>query len=312
MAWKRVILETSSQTAEALSEALMECGALAVSIEQNLGVAGDWELFGEPGEQVAALWPHCLVDALLPLERDETALIEQALEQAGILDIPAWQVDVVADQDWVRLTQSQFDPIEVWPKLWIVPTWHQPPDPHAVNIRLDPGQAFGTGSHPTTQLCLRWLAGHSTLAQESLLDYGCGSGILAIAASLLGAKPVVGVDIDPVAVETACANGLRNQASAEFLLPAHLAAEAFFDGIVANILSAPLILLAPLLMHHLKPGGWITLSGILARQSQQVVAAYASQCTLQVVGESDGWVCLSGRKHLDESTIKRELGKMTK
>ncbi len=294
MAWKRVIIEVSSGEAEALSDALMACGALAASIEQNLAIAGEWELFGEPGERVAALWPHCLVDALLPLERDENPLIHQALELSGIRDMPAWQVDVVADQDWVRLTQSQFDPIEVRPKLWIVPTWHQPPDPHAVNIRLDPGQAFGTGSHPTTQLCLRWLAEHPALSQESLLDYGCGSGILAIAASLLGANPVVGVDIDPVAVETACANGLRNQASCVFLLPSQLSTATPFDGIVANILSAPLIMLAPLLMQYLKPGGWITLSGILTRQSDKVIAAYAPHCALQVVGKSDGWVCLSG------------------
>ncbi len=299
MAWKRVVIEASSGEAEALSDALLECGALAASIEQNLAIAGDWELFGEPGERAATLWPHCLVDALLPLEQEVTPLIQQALELASIRDIPAWQVDVVADQDWVRLTQSQFDPIEVQTKLWIVPTWHQPPDPYAVNIRLDPGQAFGTGSHPTTQLCLRWLAEHPTLAQESLLDYGCGSGILAIAASLLGAHPVVGVDIDPVAVETACANGLRNQATCAFMLPAQLSGNSPFDGIVANILSAPLIMLAPLLMQYLKPRGWITLSGILTRQSEQVIAAYASYCTLQVVGEADGWVCLSGFRLVD-------------
>lgn len=300
MVWRRIILEASNREAEALSEALLECGALAAGIEQNLAIAADWELFGEPGEPVAALWPHCLVDALLPLDRDATQVIRQAVERAGVREMPAWQVDVVADQDWVRLTQSQFDPIEVLPKLWIVPTWHQPPDPQALNIRLDPGQAFGTGSHPTTQLCLRWLAGRSRLAQESVLDYGCGSGILAIAASLLGAKPVVGVDIDPLAVETACANGLRNQASPVFLLPAQLSGTAPFDGIVANILSAPLILLAPLLMESLKPGGWITLSGILARQSEPVIAAYAPHCTLQVVDECDGWVCLSGLKHSGE------------
>ncbi len=307
MAWKRVIIETSSLQAEALSEALMECGALSASIEQNLAVAGELEVFGEPGEPVAPLWPHCLVDALLSLEQDEIPLIHQALTQAGIKDSPAWQVDVVADQDWVRLTQSQFDPIEVSPKLWIVPTWHQPPESDAVNIRLDPGQAFGTGSHPTTQLCLRWLAEHPTLSQENLLDYGCGSGILAIAAGLLGATSVVGVDIDPVAVDTACANALRNHVPISFMLPAQLSKDACFDGIVANILAAPLVLLAPLLMQYLKPGGWVALSGILTRQSQMVINAYAAHCRLQVAGESAGWVCLSGFKYAVETSSEQSL-----
>ena len=295
MAWTRLIAEVSAEQAEALSDALMACGALSAGIEQNLATGHpEIEVFGEPGEPPPALWPHCLVDALIPLTADAHALMREAAIAAGLSETPAFQSDVLADQDWVRLTQSQFDPIPAAPGLWIVPTWHHPPDPHALNIRLDPGQAFGTGSHPTTQLCLAWLVAHRP-ANQHVLDYGCGSGILAIAARMLGATLVTGVDIDPAAVEAAHGNAVRNSVDVDFCLPDSLP-PGQFDGVVANILAAPLAILAPLLIDRLKPGGWITLSGILARQADMVIAAYQPACALALHSQSGDWVCLSGMK----------------
>ncbi len=295
MAWTRLIAEVSADQAEALSDALMTCGALSAGIEQNLAAGyPEVEVFGEPGEPPPALWPHCLVDALIPLTADAHALMREALSLAGIHEVPGYQSDTIADQDWVRLTQSQFDPIRAAPGLWIVPTWHHPPDPQALNIRLDPGQAFGTGSHPTTQLCLAWLVQHRPMGQH-ILDYGCGSGILAIAARMLGARSVVGVDIDPAAVQSARDNATRNGVDTDFCLPDDLPSGQF-DGIVANILAAPLAMLAPLLIGRLKPGGWITLSGILARQAEMVIEAYRPACSLTVHSQSGDWICLSGIK----------------
>lgn len=295
MAWIRLVAEVADTEAESLSEALMACGALSSAIEQNLSQEGD-ERFGEPGMPPPALWTHCLVDALLPTEANVHALMAEACALAGLEECPAYQSDLLADQDWVRLTQSQFDPIPVTPGLWIVPTWHTPPEPDALNVRLDPGQAFGTGSHPTTRLCLTWLMEHPPRSLR-VLDYGCGSGILAIVAHRLGAADTVGVDLDPVAVETARQNAALNKATLSFLLPEAMPTpSASFDRVVANILAAPLMLLAPLLTRHMKPGGQIVLSGILERQAEEVMEAYAPEVLLQVAGHSDGWVCLSGRR----------------
>ncbi|MDE2259022.1 MAG: 50S ribosomal protein L11 methyltransferase [Betaproteobacteria bacterium] len=295
MAWTRLIVEVTADQAEALSDSLMACGALATTIEQNLAAGHvEVEVFGEPGEPPPALWPHCLVDALIPLTEDAHTLMHAAVIAAGITEVPAYQSDTVADQDWVRLTQNQFEPIPAAPGLWIVPTWHTPPEPQALNIRLDPGQAFGTGSHPTTQLCLAWLEMHRPEGQH-VLDYGCGSGILAIAARMLGAKRVVGIDIDPAAVQSAKDNAKRNAVDIDFYLPDSLP-PIQFDGVVTNILAAPLIVLAPLLIHHLKPGGWLTLSGILVRQAEMVIQAYQPLCTLHQHSQSGDWICLSGIK----------------
>ncbi len=295
MAWIRLTAQVRNTEAEALSDALMHEGALSVTIEQDLSLGQpEVAVFGEPGES-PGLWPQCVLDALLPLSTPVEPLMQRASATAGLQEVPAYHSDFLADQDWVGLTQRQFNPIAVTPGLWIVPSWHVPPDPKALNIRLDPGQAFGTGSHPTTQLCLHWLATHP-LAGLHLLDYGCGSGILAIAASLLGARHVLGVDIDPAAVETARANARHNGAQANFQLPQTSLPTATFDVVVANILAAPLVLLAPLLASCLKPGGRIVLSGILERQAEEVIAAYAPACTLGRNAQSEGWVCLSGTK----------------
>ncbi len=295
MTWVRLVAEVADTEAEPLSEALMACGALSSAIEPNPSLERE-ERFGEPGMLPPALWVHCLVDALLPGDADAHALMKEACAMAGLKECPAYQTDLLTDQDWVRLTQSQFDPIPVTPGLWIVPTWHTPPEPDALNVRLDPGQAFGTGSHPTTRLCLTWLMEHPPVNLR-VLDYGCGSGILAIVAHRLGATDTIGVDLDPVAVETARQNAALNHAALSVFLPEALPLSSdSFDVVVANILAVPLMLLAPLLIRHTKPGGQIVLSGILERQTEEVMKVYAPEVLLQVVGLSDGWVCLSGQR----------------
>jgi ribosomal protein L11 methyltransferase len=196
------------------------------------------------------------------------------------------EVSSVEEQDWVRLTQDQFEPIAVTSRLWIVPTWHEPVDPAALNLRLDPGLAFGTGSHPTTRLCLRWLDRHLA-AGASVVDYGCGSGVLAIAAGLLGAGTVSGVDIDPRAVIASRDNAARNGVAAMFFEP---------DVVVANILSNPLRVLAPLICGLARSGGAVVLSGILSEQRDLVAEAYRPWLDLQPAQEEEGWVCLWGIK----------------
>jgi ribosomal protein L11 methyltransferase len=209
-------------------------------------------------------------------------------------DTPAFTLRDVEDQDWVRLTQSQFDPIPVGKRIWVVPSWHAAPDPDALVLELDPGLAFGTGSHPTTRLCMEWLE-QSVEQNQSVLDYGCGSGILAILAKKCGANPVIGIDIDPQAVESARQNSERNRADVTYGLPADLP-EGQFDIVVANILSNPLKLMASMLSARVKPGGRIALSGILARQADEVAAVYARWIDISVWREHEGWVCLAGTR----------------
>jgi ribosomal protein L11 methyltransferase len=210
------------------------------------------------------------------------------------MDLPPIDLEEIPEQDWVRLTQAQFEPIRINERLWIVPSWHTPPDPSAINLELDPGLAFGTGSHPTTRLCLEWLCAN-TPAGGSLLDYGCGSGILAIAAAKLGAAEVVGVDIDPKALEAAADNAARNQVALRLQHTAQALPQQF-DVVVANILTNPLCVLAPALCAHLGSGARIALSGVLAPQAEQVIAAYAPWVQLAVGGSQEGWVRLEGRR----------------
>jgi ribosomal protein L11 methyltransferase len=232
--------------------------------------------------------------ALLEPDADVGALLARASVIAGLPAVPAWTVEEVAEQNWVRLTQSQFDPIRVSERLWIVPSWHAAPDPAAVNLVLDPGMAFGTGSHPTTRLCLEWLE-RNVHAGCSLLDYGCGSGILAIAAARLGAGSVVGVDIDPLAVEAARANAQRNGVTATFHDSAQPVAGAY-DLVVANILSNPLRVLAPAICARLRRGGRLALSGILREQADEIMAIYGQWLPMQVADFREDWVCLAGTK----------------
>lgn len=291
--WLSLKIAADRDQAEPLSDALLAAGALAVSTEdRDAGTASEEAQFGEPGEAEPRAWRRNWVIALLSDDTDVPAL----LGLLGLAPGTEYTVDAVPEQDWVRLTQAQFDPIRITDRLWIVPSWHAAPRPDAVNIELDPGLAFGTGSHPTTRLCLLWLADHLH-GGETLLDYGCGSGILAIAAARLGAARVVGVDIDPQAVTAARDNALRNHVQAEFCLPDDLPSMQA-DILVANILTNPLRALAPLLAGRVRPGGQIVLSGILEAQAEEVIAAYAPWFDLSLTGLEEGWALLAGpRRH---------------
>jgi ribosomal protein L11 methyltransferase len=204
-------------------------------------------------------------------------------------------IDEVPEQDWVRLTQSQFAPVEITSDFWIVPTWHEPPAQARVTIRLDPGLAFGTGTHPTTRMCLRWIAGHGqTEIGGRVLDYGCGSGILAIGAAKFGATEVDAVDIDPAAVASAKLNACANQVVMRTGSPE--LANGKYQVVLANILASPLTILAPLLWSHVGPGGSLVLAGILARQADELRAAYAPYCDLQVSDSEDGWILMTASR----------------
>ncbi|MFP5418454.1 MAG: 50S ribosomal protein L11 methyltransferase [Gammaproteobacteria bacterium] len=295
MPWQSVRILVDSKQAEPLSDALMEMGALAVSLEDaDAGTVDETPLFGEPDHPSAELWAHSIAAVLLDEHADVAATLTAAANRAGIA-IPAdYTVETVAEQDWVRLTQSQFDPIPISPRLWIVPTWHDAPDSTAINLKLDPGLAFGTGSHPTTRLCLRWLDAHLA-GGETLLDYGCGSGILAIAAVKLGAARVDGVDIDAQAVTASHDNAALNEVQATFCLPDALPAGCY-DIVVANILTNPLKGMAPLLAGRVRAGGQIVLSGILAEQADDVMAVYRDWFVFDPPVVDEGWVRLSGVK----------------
>lgn len=297
--WVSVALETDAAHADSLSDALLAAGAISVSVEDALaGTDLETPQFGEPdgtvNQPATPLWSESRVVALFDPSNDLIGRIAAATVAAGIDDLPEIELDEVAEQDWVRLTQSQFEPIRVNDRLWIVPSWHAAPDPEAINLVLDPGLAFGTGSHPTTFLCLQWLT-ETLRGGESVLDYGCGSGILGIAAAKLGAASVVGVDIDDNALLSANDNAASNKV-ALVLRHSKQALEEHFDIVVANILTNPLCVLAPLLAGRIAPGGRIALSGVLAAQSELLIAAYGPLIALRVGAELDGWVRLEGQK----------------
>ncbi len=295
MPWLSVILETDAAHAEPLSDALLEAGALSVSAEDaDAGTAAERPHFGEPGSDERAGWNRSLLCMLCRPEEDVAALVATAVAAAGLGQIPSYRTEIVADEDWVRRTQSQFQPVQVSQRLWVVPSWHQPPDPGAINIHIDPGLAFGTGTHPTTKLCLQWLEAN-LLSGERVLDYGCGSGILAIAAVKLGAGPTTGIDIDPEAVATAKYNSENNNVVATFH-SADATPDTEADVLVANILANPLVLLAPALTGHTRRGGRIVLSGILATQADEVIAAYRPEFELVAFAFDEGWVCLTGTR----------------
>jgi ribosomal protein L11 methyltransferase len=244
--------------------------------------------------EIATAWNLSVVAALFPADADIPARLKECATQSGASSVPSHRVRAVADQDWVRLTQAQFAPIAIGKRLWIVPSWHACPDPSAIAVVLDPGVAFGTGAHPTTRLCLEWLAG-TLHGGEVVLDYGCGSGILAIAALKLGARRAVGADIDPQAVVAATENAARNGVAAEFVdagKPLRLDA----DIVIANILANPLKLLEPVLRSHCAAGGRLALSGILESQAADVIAAYRDHFTLGIAGRDEGWVLLTGSR----------------
>ena len=292
-AWLNLVLVVPGSDAEAWSEALLEQGALSISVEDaERDALAEQPLFDEPGQERSALiWPHCRLLALFEANTDAAAVMAHCCK-ATALPVPEFALQSLHDQDWVRASQSQFVPIQIASRLWVVPTWHEPPEPHAINLRLDPGQAFGSGDHPTTRLCLRWLE-QNLRGGESVLDYGCGSGILSIAAAKLGATGVVGIDIDPAAVRTARENANANAISATFSV-APLALCPPVDIVIANILAYPLCALAPLLKKSVRVGGRVVLSGIISRQTELVLQAYATCVSLTVHSQDADWVCLSG------------------
>ena len=300
MSWTEIVIEIARDHAEALSDALMDVGALSVSVEDaDEGTAAEKPLFGEPGmEPEEAAWDHSRVVALTDEDADQAVIVAAAAAQIGLATLPKFTLRKVEEQDWVRLTQSQFAPIHIGKNIWVVPSWHEAPDPDGLILELDPGLAFGTGSHPTTRLCMEWLEAHPAPG-KSVLDYGCGSGILAMVAKKLGAQQVAGVDIDPQAIESAHDNAQRNQCDIDYFLPDTFAQSQFatqrFDIVVANILSSPLKLMAPMLSGRVADGGALILSGVLARQAEEVAAAYAPFIKLGVWAEQDGWVALHGR-----------------
>ncbi|HUX23669.1 MAG TPA: 50S ribosomal protein L11 methyltransferase [Burkholderiales bacterium] len=288
-----LILRTDARVADALSDALLEKGALSVSMEDaSAGTAAEAPMYGEPGMVTESAWPQSLIIALCEQSDDPARLVAAACEQIGLDQAPDYRIEPVAEQDWVRRSQSQFEPIRISDNLWIVPSWATAPEQDAVNLVLDPGLAFGTGSHPSTRLCLQWLE-RTLRGGERVLDYGCGSGILAIAAQRLGASAALGVDVDPLALLAAQANAQRNRVDARFI-NAETAPDFRADLVVANILANPLILLAPVLAGHTATGGRIALSGILETQAQEVMAAYAPWFELHIGASDEGWVLIEG------------------
>ena len=287
--------EAAADAAERWADALLDAGALSVDVaDSRAGTPAETPFYAERGGSGKAPWPVSRLTALFDGAVDAEAALANA---AACLDesVPAHRCAAIADVDWVRKTQAQFVPIRVTDRLWIVPSWCEPVDTGAINIVLDPGLAFGTGSHPTTLLCLRWLAANVERG-ASVLDYGCGSGILAIAAAKLGAGAVTGVDVDPQAIAASRANADANGVAAKFCSPHRLPVPPV-DIVVANILANPLELLAPLLAGRVRADGRIVLSGILESQADRVAAAYMRWFNIAPWGSVDGWTALAGVRY---------------
>jgi len=290
-------LQVAQGVVELLSDTLMEIGALSVSVE-DADALTDQEraLYGEPGMPPPQMgWTRSLVIALFADEQSATEVGQWLIEQKEWAEhLSVSKVRPVPDQDWVRLTQSQFDPVEITPAFWIVPTWHELPAGATHALRLDPGLAFGTGTHPTTKMCLRWIASNPPTNQR-VLDYGCGSGILAMGAALFGASVVDAVDIDSAAVSSTQDNARANQLESLIRVGLPDAASGLYDTVLANILASPLKVLAPLLVGHMKPGASLVLAGILERQAQELTQAYAPYCKLKVADTLDGWILMTAQ-----------------
>jgi ribosomal protein L11 methyltransferase len=277
---------------EAVSDALDALDALSLSFEDaDAQTDAEQALFGEPGMPPPKEgWQRSRLVALFPSQAAAQEAAQLLALQDFFADCQVLGVQELADQDWVRLTQSQFAPVDITPDFWIVPTWHEPPAQARRIIRLDPGLAFGTGTHPTTRMCLRWIAQHD-LSGQRVLDYGCGSGILAIGAALHGATHIDAVDIDEAAVSATQLNAEANRVQLNAGLPDQAVGD--YHTVLANILATPLKVLAPLLRKHVKAGGHLVLAGILERQSQELQDAYAPYCQLQVSDAQEGWILMT-------------------
>lgn len=281
---------------ETISDALDALDALSVSVEDaDAQTEAEQALFGEPGMPAPKEgWSRSRVIALYPSEAAATEARELLQLQDFFEGCKILAVKPVPEQDWVRLTQSQFEPVDITPEFWIVPTWHELPEQAKVSIRLDPGLAFGTGTHPTTRMCLRWIARQPQAALGRTLDYGCGSGILAIGAAKFGATDVDAVDIDPAAVESTNYNSSANHVEIKAGLPD--AADGEYQTVLANILATPLKVLAPLLCGRVQAGGNLVLAGILERQADELKEAYAPHLKLEVADSEDGWILMTARR----------------
>lgn len=303
MPWLSAATTVEHALAEPLSDALIDAGALSVDVaDADAGTPWERPIFDEPGGAIAPGWQRAHVTALFAADADLPRAMAAAFSESGVDAATAYEVSRVEDEDWVRRTQAQFTPQEVASHLWIVPSWHVPPDPGATNIILDPGLAFGTGTHPTTRLCLRWLS-ECLRGGERIIDFGCGSGILAITACKLGAAHAFGVDIDPQAVLAARENARRNGVEATFVSAAVDVRDPA-EIVVANILAQPLIVLAPLLASLTCDGGRLALSGILAEQAGEVRDAFGTWYDFDPVQEEDGWVLIAGTRHVVQRQIK--------
>jgi ribosomal protein L11 methyltransferase len=295
-----LVIRLPESLVEAVSDALVdELDALSVSVaDADAGTEAEQALFGEPGMPAPkAGWQRSDITALFATEAEATAAATLLRAQDWATELAVLALRAVEEQDWVRLTQSQFAPVEVTPSFWIVPSWHQAPAAATTVIRLDPGLAFGTGTHPTTRMCLRWTAQQAAARSgrwTRVLDYGCGSGILAIGAGLHGAQGIDAVDIDPAAVTATTANAQANGVTLNVGLPE--VATGSYALVLANILATPLKLLAPLLSGHVAPGGHLVLAGILARQADELKAAYAPGLTLAVSDSEDGWILMTAER----------------
>ena len=294
MSYQQITINVNDAVVERLADALMEHGALSAAIEDAYaGTENEQAIFGEPGMPTEQIWQQSKVIALFGENDDAAAMIQAASQACGLKDL-AYTSEILADQDWVRLTQAQFDPIQISERLWITPSWHEAPNSNAVNLQLDPGLAFGTGSHPTTRLCLKWLD-TQLKGSESVLDYGCGSGILTIAALKLGAGSAVGVDIDEQAIRASKDNAAQNNVDAQFYLPDGLP-QGQFDIVVANILANPLRMLGEMLAARTKQGGRIVLSGLLDEQVEELSGIYSQWFDIEPAEIDEGWARLSGVK----------------
>jgi ribosomal protein L11 methyltransferase len=289
MSWLRITLDTDHDHTDIVSEALEAAGAGAATLED----AGDQPIL-EPGPGETPLWQYVRVVGLFTADTDTTALSQQLGQQLPADIMSSLRIEPLEDRDWSRVWMERFTPMCFGERVWIVPSWCDAPDAKAVNILLDPGLAFGTGTHPTTSLCLQWLDAHAPTG-KSVMDYGCGSGILAIAAGKLGAHEVWAIDNDPQALQATRDNALRNQVRVQLGLPGQIPAQTF-DLVIANILAGPLVELAPRLCALLKPGGQLVISGLLPEQQASMCAAYQQCCPLTEAVEQDGWLRLAGQR----------------